>query len=400
MEMNREGLFWLALQWALVGTIITLYSVYDHLKNYTSPVLQRDVIKILLLIPVLLWTALFSVHSPHVVKYLDMVVVCYEAFVLAAFFNLVVDLLGGENQVCNHFRVHHQETRLRYFVCMKRMNFKQPEVVHLNLKKGILLFVVLMPIVSLVMTLLFLIDAFFVPLPVETIFSYGYNTFQGACVIISLVYFFQFHKLIKSDPNCELFRVSTKFNLIRFAIFLIFFQSLLVLLLYSLFGKLLDQALDGLHGNDIKYSLIVVEMTLIACANLIVFPSTDYRLHRNIARLSVSQSTHDAFTGVKFMKDNYQTFKNHSHLSTPENSLAESESKPKSTRSGTSFSYASWWEDGRNNGAVPVVTAVLDTHTEQLFEESRKVVPVSENTISIRSEPPTFDSYFSVQTRR
>ncbi|KAG5459370.1 MAG: organic solute transporter subunit alpha/Transmembrane protein [Olpidium bornovanus] len=89
----------LAGTFAFVSTVISLAAIWLHLKNYRRPVLQRFVVRILLMTPIYAVISWLSLLSKSASFYLDIVRDVYEAFVMYSFFHLLVNYLGGEREM-------------------------------------------------------------------------------------------------------------------------------------------------------------------------------------------------------------------------------------------------------------------------------------------------------------
>jgi hypothetical protein len=85
---------------AYAASVVTLASMWRHLKNYRRPDAQRLICRILWMVP----TYALSSHialtvGPPVPFYIDALRDLYEAFVLYSFFGLCVALMGGEREM-------------------------------------------------------------------------------------------------------------------------------------------------------------------------------------------------------------------------------------------------------------------------------------------------------------
>ncbi|KAJ9054534.1 hypothetical protein DSO57_1013407 [Entomophthora muscae] len=78
--VNTCGIF------ALIATLISLMSMFTHLKSYTKPNLQRYVIRIKWMVPVFALSSWISLVSLNLAFYVDAIRDVYEAFVIYCFF--------------------------------------------------------------------------------------------------------------------------------------------------------------------------------------------------------------------------------------------------------------------------------------------------------------------------
>lgn len=77
----------LAIAWstALISVVLTFFEVYRHLQYYNLPLLQRQIIRIVLMVPIYGIGSAWSLTQPHWSVYLATVRDIYEAFVIHCF---------------------------------------------------------------------------------------------------------------------------------------------------------------------------------------------------------------------------------------------------------------------------------------------------------------------------
>lgn len=130
------------------GTLVSLISIWLHLKNYTRPRWQRCVVRILWMCPVYAITSWLSLISLEAAYYLDTVRDVYEAFVIYSFFDLLVYFLGGERNLL--ISSHEKNLTPHYWP----LNHILPDFdigdpySFLFLKRGILQFVFVKPLLA------------------------------------------------------------------------------------------------------------------------------------------------------------------------------------------------------------------------------------------------------------
>ena len=67
---------------ALFSTLLSLYSINAHLRAYRKPVLQRSVVRLLVMVPIYSLSSLASITSLEGAFFIDLVRDLYEAFVM------------------------------------------------------------------------------------------------------------------------------------------------------------------------------------------------------------------------------------------------------------------------------------------------------------------------------
>lgn len=93
LTFHRLGLI-LCAAFGLVSVIIALLLVFRHATHYLKPVEQRNIIRILLMIPVYSIVSFFSIVFYRKSVYFDVLRDCYEAFAIASFFALLCNYVA------------------------------------------------------------------------------------------------------------------------------------------------------------------------------------------------------------------------------------------------------------------------------------------------------------------
>ncbi|PIA19045.1 DUF300-domain-containing protein [Coemansia reversa NRRL 1564] len=139
---------WVAALSSWTATLISLGAVWLHCKNYSQPNLQRWVVRIIVMVPVYAltaWATLVSVDSAY---YLDAVRDIYEAFVIYCFVSLLISYYGGERAFLLAMR-DQDPTPLFWPASLVRRELDLSDPYdYLFLKRGILQYVVVKPILA------------------------------------------------------------------------------------------------------------------------------------------------------------------------------------------------------------------------------------------------------------
>ncbi|KAG2231455.1 hypothetical protein INT48_007528 [Thamnidium elegans] len=130
----------LALLSTIVGSCISFFSVWLHWKNYRKPNQQRQVIRILWMVPIYGISTYISLVSLNVAFYVDTFRDIYEAFVIYAFFNLLLNKPPSQN----------------FFpgTIFSREIFVGDPYMFLFVKRGILQFVYVKPVLAIITMIL------------------------------------------------------------------------------------------------------------------------------------------------------------------------------------------------------------------------------------------------------
>ncbi|KAI8798615.1 transmembrane protein 184C, partial [Biomphalaria glabrata] len=81
----------------LMALPISLWGILQHVINYTTPYLQRHIIRILWMVPVYALNAWFALRFPKAAIYLDTLRECYEAYVIYNFMAYLLSFLHHDH---------------------------------------------------------------------------------------------------------------------------------------------------------------------------------------------------------------------------------------------------------------------------------------------------------------
>lgn len=84
---------------SIFSTLYSFYTINAQLRNYRKPILQRHVVRLLLMVPLYSIASLISLFSLQAAFLIDLTRDLYEAFVIYSFFTLLVEYLGGERSI-------------------------------------------------------------------------------------------------------------------------------------------------------------------------------------------------------------------------------------------------------------------------------------------------------------
>ncbi|KZZ97744.1 DUF300 domain-containing protein [Ascosphaera apis ARSEF 7405] len=84
---------------SLTASLISIVSIWLQLKNYRKPLLQRYVVRILIIVPIFAVASYASIVSHTASDILDPIRDIYEAFTIYTFFQLLINFLDGERSI-------------------------------------------------------------------------------------------------------------------------------------------------------------------------------------------------------------------------------------------------------------------------------------------------------------
>ncbi|KAL1914928.1 uncharacterized protein VTP21DRAFT_7844 [Calcarisporiella thermophila] len=294
---------------ATIASLISLHTIWMHLKNYRKPMLQRFTVRILWMVPIYALSSWISLVSTNASFYMDAIRDMYEAFVIYCFFNLLVYLLGGERALL--IMLHSRPPTQHLFP----VNWWRKEIYvgdpysFLFVKRGILQFIY----VKLILTLATMV------LKIFGLYNEGYiswtsgyfwiSFFYNLSVCLSLYCLMVFFLATKED--LAPFRPLSKFLCVKSVVFFSFWQGVLISLLVAI----------GLIRSTGKYTadnmavavqdfLICLEMVAAAIAHSYAFSYQDYiDIGMEASRMPVYFAFRDALGVKDIIQDTLDTWR-------------------------------------------------------------------------------------------
>ncbi|KAI8342931.1 organic solute transporter Ostalpha-domain-containing protein [Chlamydoabsidia padenii] len=267
------------------------------------------------MVPIYGISTFISLISLNTAFYVDTFRDIYEAFVIYAFFNLLLNKLGGERALI--IMLHSRPPSENFFpgTLWSRDIYVGDPYTFLFVKRGILQFVYVKPLLAIV-TMVLKATGNYQDGEISWSSSYLYLTFfYNLSVCLSLWCLMVFFYATKKDLVG--FRPLPKFLCVKAIIFFSFWQSVIVALLVS-FGAIRDDGPEHI-SVAIQDFLICIEMVPFAIAHSFAFSFEDYydvnvhsarmpiftAIKDSIGLKDVLMDTLDTFRGSKF---NYKSF--------------------------------------------------------------------------------------------
>ncbi|KND02010.1 uncharacterized protein SPPG_02515 [Spizellomyces punctatus DAOM BR117] len=293
---------------AFVGSAISFYTMFLHFKNYRRPEVQRLAIRILWMVPVYAVASFTSLSSRSAADYIDTIRDIYEAFVIYSFFILCINYLGGERALLamleQRMRTHHLWP---FNYCFSPMDMSDPET-FLFVRRGVLQFVILKPILSVLTMILKLAGQYHEGYIGWTSCYMWLSLFYNLSVCWSLYCLVLFY--VQCSKDLQPYRPMPKFICVKSIVFLTFYQGLgIAFLVWA--GLIRDKG--GYSGSNLALALqdflICVEMPFLAMLHWYAFPWTDYDDRRLSSRVAFLYAVRDAFGVKDIIQDTYHTFR-------------------------------------------------------------------------------------------
>ncbi|EEA28724.1 hypothetical protein TMatcc_002924 [Talaromyces marneffei ATCC 18224] len=353
---------------SLVATLLSIVSIWLQMKNYRKPLLQRYVVRILLMIPIYAASSWTSIISLKAAMFLDPVRDIYEAFTIYTFFQLLINFLGGERAliIMTHGRppVQHMWP-LNTF--LSKVDISDPHT-FLAIKRGILQYAWLKPILALASIIMKATDTYqegYIGA------SSGYlwtGIIYNVSVSVSLYSLALFWICMHDDMKP--FRPVPKFLCVKLIIFASYWQGFFLSIL-----QWLDAIPNGVAGYTpdnlaaaIQDTLICLEMPAFAIAHWYAFSWHDYADNRvSSARMPVKYALRDAFGIRDLIEDTKQTFQGNDYeyrlFDSGDNIIAHEESSSRVKRVMEGMRYerggkGKYWipKPGETNSRTPLLS--------------------------------------------
>ncbi|GLT88485.1 hypothetical protein SLE2022_065100 [Rubroshorea leprosula] len=252
-----------------VGAIaLAMLHIYRHLLNYTEPIFQRYIVRIIFMVPVYALMSFLSLVLPKSSIYFNSIREVYEAWVIYNFLSLCLAWVGGPGSVVLSLSGRVLKPSLGLMTCCLPPLPLDGRFIR-RCKQGCLQFVILKPILVAVTLILYAKgkykDGNFNPKQ-----SYLYLT-----IIYTISYTVALYALVLFYMACkdllQPFNPVPKFIIIKSVVFLTYWQGVLVFL----------AAKSGLIKNaeeaaEFQNFIICVEMLIAAVAHLYAFPYKEY----------------------------------------------------------------------------------------------------------------------------
>ncbi|KAI0081589.1 DUF300-domain-containing protein [Panus rudis PR-1116 ss-1] len=284
----------------VIATAISTISIHLQLKNYRKPHLQRQVVRIMVMVPLYAIASLISLFSLQAAFFIDAVRDIYEAFVIYCFFDLLIAYLGGERSLL----IALQGRPPKYPVFPGNLFWREVDVsdphTFLFLKRGVMQYVQVKPILALV-TIILKATGQFREGDLSPDSGYLYvSIVYNVSICMALYCLAIFWMCVAED--LKPFRPMPKFLCVKGILFFSFWQSIFISILVAAGAiKRLGPYTDHEHISlGLTDTLICLEMPLFAIAHQYAFSTRDYvdRNAKYVARMPFYHAFRDAF-GIK-----------------------------------------------------------------------------------------------------
>lgn len=259
---------------AMWATLLSLFQILEHLSCFADPECQTKVVRILFMVPLFATISWLTLMFPGAAEYLNLLRDAYESYVIYAFFQLMLALMGGTDTVYRALMIE-ERPPIRHFFPLCRLDpIKITPTFVRNCRICMFQFMVLKPLITVIVLILTLKDAMGSLTDVTKGAFWTYLAYNISITIAftALLYFYTgLHDFMAGQSPL------LKFLCVKAVVFLSFWQGLFIQILAST-GLLPtfsywppEQTADSLQAF-----LICVEMMFVAFAHKYCFGTQDY----------------------------------------------------------------------------------------------------------------------------
>lgn len=352
---------------SLVASLLSFVSIWLQLKNYRKPLLQRYVVRILLMVPIYSVSSWTSIISLKASSFISPVRDIYEAFTIYTFFQLLINVLGGERAliIMTHGRppIDHAWPLSQ---CLPKVDISDPYT-FLAIKRGILQYVWLKPVLTLVTIIM----------KATGTYQEGYLGVSSGYLWTGIIYNLSVTASLYSlalfwvcmHDDLKPFRPVPKFLCVKLVIFASYWQGFFLSILQWLGA--LENDIPGYTPDNlaaaIQDSLICFEMPIFAVFHWYAFSWHDYADSSiSAARMPVKYAIRDAFGIRDLIEDSKETFRGEGYqyrqFDSGDNVIAHEDSNSRVARVMAGMRYerggkAKYWipKPGEANSRTPLL---------------------------------------------
>ncbi|KAK5816632.1 organic solute transporter Ostalpha-domain-containing protein, partial [Linnemannia elongata] len=297
---KRHYIGWgLCALFALIATVLSFRLLYKHAKNYTKPAEQRQIMRILLMIPIYAIISALSYRFYKEAIYYETIRDCYEAFVIHSFFMLLLTYLGDDNETRRAKITGPERQKLMFPLNCFYYNPSSDMFLH-YMKYGILQYVVVKPITTIAAVVLQYKDIY-----CTTSYSFAFGRvyitiINFASVTVAMYCLVLLYMNIKTEIADR--KPFLKFLCVKLVIFFVFWQYCLLSLLGTLhvFKETEYWSVENIELG-ISALLVCFEMVIFAILHMYSFSYVEYVVEG--VSTPVRKSLRDGFNPVDLFRE-------------------------------------------------------------------------------------------------
>ncbi|KAJ2781894.1 hypothetical protein H4R18_002600 [Coemansia javaensis] len=300
-QLDAHKIGWIVSgSFALAATVVSLVHLAMHLRNYTVPRQQRHIVRIILMIPVYSIISFLSYRFYREAPYYTAVRDCYEAFVIAAFYMLLLQYIGDSSAEQKSSMLSKRDLKWTFPLNCVALNPANRRTFNL-LKWGILQYVIVSPLNTLV-AIIAHANGVFCPDSMRPKYAHFWvAVIDFVSITVAMYALVTLYRVIKEDISED--KPLRKFVAIKAIVFLTFWEGFIISWLGSSNIGVIkgtkywtkDNVVDGLTAL-----VICVEMVLFAALFVWAFPAAPYRRAAHARRTPVRRAFLDSLNFADF----------------------------------------------------------------------------------------------------
>jgi len=233
---------------SFVAIAISSYNVFGHLKYYTKPKLQLQIVRILFIVPIYALVSWLSLCFAPVRVYFETIRDCYEAFIIYCFLVLILEYTGGELQCVSAISKKPPLSHPTPLCCLPKL---QLNVRFLRMcKQGCIQFVIIKPVMAC-LSIIMLIAKKWSSVEYQAFMLTIYNISYTLALYALFLFYLATSDLIKGLSPVK------KFLAVKCVVFATYYQSLIFLCI----PNLTDEEISTL--NDFVLCLEMVAFSIL-----------------------------------------------------------------------------------------------------------------------------------------
>uniref|UniRef100_A0A7S2WPU8 Uncharacterized protein n=1 Tax=Mucochytrium quahogii TaxID=96639 RepID=A0A7S2WPU8_9STRA len=276
----------IAFACACAAIVIAGFNIFRHLVNYSEPKLQKNIVRILFMVPFYAAFSFLALAFENGHIFFDSVRDIYEAFVVYCFLNLMLLYCGGENAclsvIMNDPGTISHPCPLSY--CLPDMALTARFL--RGCKQGTLQFVIIKPIMAILNLILVAVHDKDENLPVWNIIQ---TVVYNVSYTLALYALMLFYKATKHHPGLKDQHPILKFLSVKLVVFATYYQSLLVFFVPG----------ASTHSKErLNNFILCCEMVLFAFLQYWAFPWKEFSEKNLKKRGHVTQRNDSDFDSI------------------------------------------------------------------------------------------------------
>jgi len=266
---------------AAIATGISIFLIYKHAQYYTKPNQQRYIIRIILMVPIYATVSWLSYFFYQQDVYYETLRDCYEAFVIASFFILLLQYIGDSSAEQKHILQGRDWPRMRLTLPFCCITYNPGSAHFLQLLKyGILQYVVIRPVMTVTAVIL---QYYGVYCPESMSLKHSHIYITGILFVsVSVALYALITFYVTMHEELKPHKPFSKFLCVKLVIFFSFWQDVVIVAAAD-FGYIRETQYWTIANisSGLNAILICFEMIFFAILHARAF---DYRVYRPASR--------------------------------------------------------------------------------------------------------------------